>query len=368
MSRLSYLLTSVSLILVFVLTACAGNAGGTQSAGSLTDIAGTIPRQVSPAAAGETLSTVEVVKILTPSVVQIVTESLAMGFVNQPVPSMGVGTGIILDKQGHILTNNHVIAGAQRVTVTLSSGESLTARVIGGDASTDTAVIRIKAEGLQPAKLGHSSDLQVGEDVIAIGHALGLKGGPTVSKGVVSAMGRSIDTGPQTTMLDLIQTDAAINPGNSGGPLSNTQAEVIGINTAGFQGSQGISFAINIDDVKVVVAQLMERGFVERGGLGIAPFNLNPGIANQIGVPVTEGIVVARVFADTAAEKAGLQERDVIVQLGEENILNTGDLSRFLMAHLPGETMSVVFFRGTEEMTAQITLQERPVGQPYGQP
>ncbi len=230
----------------------------------------------------------------------------------------------------------------------------------GGDASTDTAIIRINAEGLQPAKLGNSSELQVGETVIAIGHALGLKGGPTVSKGVVSALGRSIDTGPRTTIVDLIQTDTAINPGNSGGPLMNTRAEVIGINTAIIQGSQGIGFAINIDDAQIVVAQLLDKGYVERGGLGIAPFNLSPGIASQIGVPVTEGIAVAQVFPETAAERAGLQERDVIVRLGEETIRNTGDLARFLIAHLPGETMSVVFFRGTEEMTTQITLQERP--------
>ena len=366
----------VSVILLLVLSAC-GQGTSTEEANpvtaasaasaSTTETSIQVADQVSLKPSPEASSAIEVVKALTPSVVQILTEILAMDAFNQPGVGMGVGTGVILDEQGHILTNNHVIAGAQRVTVTLSNGDSFPAEIVGGDATTDTAVIRIKAKGLQPAKLGRSSDLQVGEDVIAIGHALGLKGGPTVSKGVVSAMGRSIDTGPQTTMLDLIQTDAAINPGNSGGPLANSRAEVIGINTAGFQGSQGISFAINIDDAKVVVAQLMERGFVERGGLGIAPFNLGPGIASQIGVPVTEGIAVARVFPDTAAEKAGLQEQDVIVRMGDESILNTGDLSRFLMAHLPGETMTVVFFRGTEEMTTQITLQERPQDEPYGQ-
>ena len=121
-----------------------------------------------------------------------------------------------------------------------------------------------------------------------------------------------------------------------------------------------IGFAINIDDAQIVVAQLLDKGYVERGGLGIAPFNLGPGIASQIGVPVTEGIAVAQVFPETAAERAGLQEQDVIVRLGEETIRNTGDLARFLIAHLPGETTTVVFFRGTEEMTTQITLQERP--------
>ena len=161
----------------------------------------------------QTLYSVEVVKVLTPSIVQVLTESLAMGSLNQPGPVRGVGTGVILDEGGHILTNNHVIEGAQSITVTLSNGANSAAQVVGRDPTTDLAVIRVEAEGLQPAKLGSSSDLQVGEDVIAIGHALGLPGGPTVSKGVVSALGRSIDTGPQNSIVDLIQTDAAINPG-----------------------------------------------------------------------------------------------------------------------------------------------------------
>ena len=360
MIRPSYLLTAVSIILVFGLAACASNDSTTESASPQSNTVRGEPRQFL-LDAGEVFSTVDVAKILTPSVVQIVTESLAMGFVNQPVPSMGVGTGIILDEQGYILTNNHVIAGAQRVTVTLSGGDSFAARVIGGDASTDTAVIRIEADGLQPAKLGRSSDLRVGEDVIGIGHALGLPGGPTVSKGVVSALGRSIQVDAQSaTMVDLIQTDAAINPGNSGGPLVTTRAEVIGMKTAGIQGSQGISFAINIDDAQVVAAQLMERGYVDRGFLGISPANLSPSLANLVGVRVTEGILVVQVVPDSAAAKAGLQEEDVIVQLGDEPIRNTGDLSKFLIAHPPGETVSVLFFRRSGQMSTRVTLGERP--------
>ena len=226
------------------------------------------------------LTTVDVVKILTPSVVHILTEISGMGSFNQAVPSQGVGTGIVLDKQGNILTNNHVIAGAQSITVTLNNGESFPAQLIGGDANTDLAVIRIEANNLQPATLGRSADLQVGEDVIAIGHALGLRGGPTVSKGVVSALGRSIDVNAQTTMVDLIQTDASINPGNSGGPLSNASGEVVGINSAGIPSSQNIGFAINIDDAQIVVAQLLEKGFVDRGFLGITLISLSPALAS----------------------------------------------------------------------------------------
>ncbi len=308
----------------------------------------------------ETFNTVEVVKILTPSVVQIVNEFLAMYMLNQPVPGRGVGTGVILDQQGHILTNNHVIDGAQSVTVTLSNGKSFPAQVVGGDATTDTAVIRIEAPGLQPAVLGFSSGLEVGQEVIAIGHALGLPGGPTVSKGVVSALDRSIQIDAQTTMVDLIQTDAAINPGNSGGPLLTARAEVIGINTAAIRGSQGISFAINIDDAKIVVAQLMERGYIDRGFLGISPANLPAALGNQLDVPVTEGLLVVQVVPDSPAAKAGLQEEDVIVELGDEPIRNTGELSKFLIAHPPGDTVTVVYFRGSEKRSAQVTLAERP--------
>ena len=205
-----------------------------------------------PALLEAELSTVEVVQLLKPTVVQIVTEFQAMGGINQPAPGMGVGTGIILDTQGNILTTNHVIDGAQSIMVTLDNRETFAAQLIGGDASTDTAVIRIEADGLRPAKIGRSADLQVGQEVIAIGHALGLPGGPTVSKGVISALSRSIDVDARTTMVDLIQTDASINPGNSGGPLSNAKGEVIGINSAGIRDSQGIGFAINIDDAQLV--------------------------------------------------------------------------------------------------------------------
>ncbi|MCH7745156.1 MAG: trypsin-like peptidase domain-containing protein [Chloroflexi bacterium] len=311
--------------------------------------------------ASEELPTVEVVKILTPSVVQVVTETvLSMGAFNQPVPSTGVGTGVILDTDGNILTNNHVVDGANTITVTLSNGDSFLAEVIGQDISTDLAIIRIDAKGLQPAKLGFSSALQVGEDVIAIGHALGLPGGPSVSKGVVSALGRSIDTDNQNTIVDLIQTDASINPGNSGGPLVNNRAEVIGINTAIIRGSQGIGFSINIDDAKVVAEQLMERGYVDRGFIGITPINLSPSLARQVRVPVTEGILVARVIFSTAASKAGLQQGDVIVEMGGEPIANTGELSKFLIANPPGEEIEIVFFRGSDRLSATVILGTRP--------
>ena len=376
MTQRARLLLGMLLIFILILTACTqgtlADGIGDQTAPSTDSVRGALQERIdlavldtngaSALSVQESHSTVGVVKALTPSVVQIVTEARAMDMFNQPVPSRGVGTGIVLDERGHILTNNHVITGAQRITVTLSNGDSFPAEQVGGDALTDVAVIRIDAAGVPAAMLGRSSDLQVGQEVIAIGHALGLPGGPTVSKGVVSALGRSIDTSPQTTMVDLIQTDAAINPGNSGGPLANTKGEIIGINTAIIHGSQGIGFAINIDDAKIVVAQLMERGYVERGFLGIAPFNMSLGLADQLGVPVTEGILLVRVVPDSGAAKAGLSEEDVIVQMGGEPIRNTGELSKFMIDNLPGETVTIVYFRGTDRKTTQATLGELPKG------
>ena len=310
--------------------------------------------------AAQELTTVEVVKILTPSVVQIVTEVLTIGMFNEPTPGTGVGTGVILDTEGHILTNNHVIADAESITVTLGDGRSIPAEIVGRDPNTDLAVIRVEADVLIPVRLGVSSELEVGEDVIAIGHALGLPGGPSVSKGVVSALGRSIDSDQQSTIVDLIQTDASINPGNSGGALVNSRAQVIGINTAIIQGTQGIGFAINIDDAKVVTAQLIEKGYVARGFLGISPVNLTPGLAEQFGFAVPEGVIVGRVIAGTAAEDARLQVEDVIVKLGDLPIRNTGELSKFLIAHLPGETVDIVYYRGDTKISGSITLGDRP--------
>ena len=307
------------------------------------------------------LSTVEIVGQLTPSVVHVFTESAASNSSSQLSPSAGVGTGIIVDDDGYVLTSNHVVADAGAITVTLHNGESYRGLLVGGDSNPDVAVLKIDASGLQSARTGNALDLRVGEEVIAIGHALALSGGPTVSRGVISALGRSIDAGPQDTFVDLIQTDASINPGNSGGPLVNRFGEVIGVNTAAIQGGQGIGFAINIDDALSVSEQLIEKGYVERGFLGIAPVNLTPAIAAQLGVPVSEGILVARVVENSGAHAAGLQGEDVIVALGGQNIRNTGDLSKFLLENPPGEQVSVRIYRGSSELKTEATLGERPL-------
>ena len=317
------------------------------------------PAQPAFESADGELSTVEVVKLLAPSVVQIANESVAVGAFNLPFPVEGVGTGVIIDAAGHVLTSSHLVERVQTITVVLDTGERYEARVVGVDPTTDTSVIAIEAEGLRPAKLGVSSDLEVGEDVISIGHALGLRGGPSVSKGVVSALGRSMQHGSHT-LVDLIQTDASINPGNSGGPLVNMRGEVVGINAAIIPGSQGIGFAINVDDAQIVAAQLMANGRVERGFLGITPFSLTPALADRLGVPVEEGIVVAGLVGGSGADSADLMIEDVIVKLSGEPIANTGELSRFLLAHPPGSMVEVEYYRRDAAGTATITLGTSP--------
>lgn len=306
----------------------------------------------------DVLTTVEVVKLLRPSVVQIATQFTTVGSFNQPVPE-GVGTGVILDEQGHILTNHHVVEGARTIVVTLVSGETYEATEVGDDDRTDLAVILIDAEGLTPARLGISGDLEVGEDVIAIGHALGLTGGPSVSKGVVSALGRTIESQGDRTLVDLIQTDASIHPGSSGGPLANMRGEVIGINTAIIQNRQGIGFSINIDDAKVIVDQILSFGDVNRGYVGITPVNVTAAVAAQYNLPVIEGVLVWGVGPGTAAEEAGLLVGDVIVEMNGEEIQNNGRLSKFLLEHPPGETITITFYRDDRRRNLELTLRER---------
>ncbi len=282
----SYLIIAVSLFFTLTLTPCGQDMCGNRMGESSKTIANAVkappPQSINVARSRadqvslvitKEPSLVEVVKTLMPSVVQIVAEVPATGSSNQLVASERVGTGIVLDEHGHILTNNHVVAGAQRITVILQNGDSFPAEVVGGEASTDVAVVRIEAHGLQPAKLGDSSGLQLGEEVIAAGYALGLQGDPTISKGVVSALGRSIQTEAQTTMLDMIQTDAAINPGNSGGPLVNTRGEVIGINTMIIESHRGVGLVIPIRNAKIIAVQLIEKRNLARSSLGISPVN-----------------------------------------------------------------------------------------------
>ena len=252
--------------------------------------------------------------------------------------AQGVGTGFIIDANGIIVTNNHVVSGAQAVQVQLSApdGRTFTAEAVGTDAQTDIAVLRIDASDLPAVTLGNSSALGVGEWVVAIGNALALDGGPTVTAGVVSALGRDVEQaaegGPGQSatvaiaLYDLIQTDAAINEGNSGGPLVNLHGEVVGINTLGATDAQGIGFAIAIDDARPIIEQLLATGQVTRAYLGIQGESVTASVAAAQGLTQTDGVLVGRVVAGSPAAQFGLQANDLIVGIDDVAIESQGDL------------------------------------------
>jgi S1-C subfamily serine protease len=299
--------------------------------------------------------------MLRPSVVHVLSEAATLDVFGQVTPTRGVGTGFIIDEEGHIVTNNHVITidsdqPAQKITVTLDDGRQFAARIVGRDTPTDLAVLQIDADGLTPVRLGSSQALQVGEDVLAIGNALDLAGGPTVTRGVVSAKGRLIQEGA-VTIPDAIQTDASINPGNSGGPLVNRQGEVVGITTAVIRGqAEGIGLAISIDGARPIVEELIAAGRVDRGLLGVTIVEVTPALAESFNLGVDHGLGLREVQAGSPAEKGGLRAGDVIVEMAGKEINNSGDLFRALTEHRAGETVTVRFYRGGELTSAQVTL------------
>jgi serine protease Do len=289
----------LSVALAALLAACGGGSDGTPPAATPSPA---VAETRSPTAAADsmpgdedTLYAPDVVKKLRPSVVHVLSEAATLDVFGQVTPTQGVGTGFIIDEEGHIVTNNHVITvdsdqPAHRITITLDDGQQFQASIVGRDAPTDLAVLKIDAGGLTPADLGSSEALEVGDDVLAIGNALDLAGGPTVTRGVVSAKGRLIQEG-DTTIPDAIQTDASINPGNSGGPLVNKDGEVVGITTAVIRGqAEGIGLAISIDSVRPIVEELIDTGHVDRGFLGVSIVEITPALADSFGLAVDRGI------------------------------------------------------------------------------
>jgi S1-C subfamily serine protease len=360
------------LALVLVATSCGGGGGGGEASPTATvtpavtsdaTAAGTPTATASatPAVSGAPLSTQEIVKRLRPSVVHILTEGASLNVFGETQPTQGVGTGIIIDSQGHIVTNNHVVSldtnqPAQRITVTLSDGRKLSANLVGGDEPTDLAVLQIAVEDVTPAVLGDASRLEVGEEVVAIGHALNLPGGPTVTRGVVSAKDRLIQEDPYM-IPGAIQTDAAINPGNSGGPLVNAAAEVVGITTQVIRGTaEGLGFAISIDTAKPIIEELIASGRVERGVLGIRLINITPEIAEEFELPVESGVGIGPIDPTGPAAQAGLQTGDILVRIAGEDVNNSGDLIRILTEHKGGETVKVEYYRDSQRQEVDVTL------------
>jgi S1-C subfamily serine protease len=325
---------------------------------------GTNAQATVPALTGNNIQTVQeaVIAKIKPAVVQI-NVTTAQG--------AGIGSGVIIDKRGYIVTNNHVVTGAQEVDVVLSNGTvQKNAQVVGTDLTDDLAVVKINPPAnIVVAPLGDSSKLAVGEDVLAIGNPLGNT--QTVTKGIVSALGRTVTEDGGATLPNVIQTDAPINPGNSGGALVDLQGNLIGIPTLAAidpefkTPASGVGFAIPSNRVAFIVPQLIQNGKVMhtgRAGLNIQAASVDPMVQAQLGLAIDHGALIRTVTNGGAAAKAGLQAGDVIVQIDDQAVNDSATLSDILVNKNPGDTVSVKIYRGNQQMTVNVTLGELQAG------
>ncbi|HUZ01570.1 MAG TPA: trypsin-like peptidase domain-containing protein [Thermomicrobiaceae bacterium] len=335
----------------------------------------------SSSAAGDLANAIiNVANIAKPAVVEITNEQTSVSQLSQAIP-VGTGTGFIYDNQGHILTNNHVVEGANQLVVTLPDGRTFKGndvKVLGTDPLTDLAVLQITGSNLPAIQLGDSSQLQVGQWVVAVGYALGLEGQPTVTNGVVSALGRTVqepssnsNPNAQTSaagpyLFDVIQTNAAINPGNSGGPLTDLNGRVVGINTLvagqaepGIQ-AEGIGFAIGINTAKKVADEIVSTGHATHAYMGIEYVSLTPTVAAQLNVTATQGALIQAVVSGSPAEKAGLQKGDIITQIDGKQLTTDSALAEIVDSHKPGDTVTLTVQRSGQTQSIKITLGTHP--------
>lgn len=305
---------------------------------------------------------VQAAKKVGPTVVGITNKALVRDYFNRTqLVEKGSGSGVIYSKDGLIVTNNHVVAGAQEIVVSLSNGKTYTGKVLGTDPTTDLAVVKIQAdEDLPVAEFGDSDTLMVGEPAIAIGNPLGMEFRGTVTAGVISALNRTIDLGEQR--FRLIQTDAAINPGNSGGALANADGQVIGINSAKIvvSGVEGIGFAIPINEAKPIIKQLAEQGRVVRPYLGVSLIDKT--LAERFGfnIDLRGGLFVAKLFQNGPAYQGGIRPNDIITKFNGTKVDSVADLRDALNKCQVGQTVPVTILRGDTEVDKNVTLTEMP--------
>src|SRR6266436_792350 len=332
--------------------------------------------EITEASAGEPLdgeeqNNISVYRKNIPSVVNITSRAVTFDFFYGLVPQEGQGSGFVIDKEGHILTNYHVIADARQVEVTMHNRKKYKATIVGTDPAHDLAVIQIKAPDLVPSVLGDSRNLQVGQKVYAIGNPFGLAG--TMTRGIVSSI-RPVREPNGATIEEAIQTDAAINPGNSGGPLMNWHGEVIGINTmilSSVNQNAGIGFAIPINTAKAVLNDLMTLGRVRRPALGVRTIPISAELADEIGLPADYGLLIVQVTPGGSAEQAGLHggtERaylgnipimlggDLIVAIDGQRVQDEQDLSQMMNNHRAGDTVKVTIYRNKKKLDVNVAL------------
>jgi S1-C subfamily serine protease len=299
------------------------------------------------------------VERLSESVVGIDSTRLARDYRFGVVPVEGQGSGVIIDPSGIIVTNNHVIDESARVQVNLKDGRTFVGEVIGTDPATDVALVKVNGDNLPFAALGDSEKLKVGQIVLAIGNALGLPGAPTVSMGLIGALGRPLP-GTDFVVEGLIQTDAAINPGNSGGPLADLDGKVIGMNTAMIPFAQGMGFAIPSETIKRIIDQITRNGRVVRPWLGISGMDVNKFVARRYNLAVEQGVLLAEVLHEAPARDAGLRVGDILVKIEDSKV----DGMKYLvgaLSHLAiGDEVSVQFVRNGTSYEPRLRLKEAP--------
>ncbi len=302
----------------------------------------------------------DIIEKVSKSVVNISTVKLVHNVFYQAVPVGGMGSGTIIDaKQGLILTNNHVVGGAEKINVTLFNNEVLEGTIAGSCAIHDIAVIKVNGKDLIASELGDSDKLRVGQRVYAIGNPFGLAGGPSVTSGVVSAINRSIES-QRGLIENLVQTDAAINPGNSGGPLVDLEGKVIAINTAIIPYAQGIGFAIPINSAKTCTNGIVTEGIAKRPWLGIIGLSLTYDVAHYYKLPVDHGVLVTKISKGSPAETAGMSEGDIILSLSNVEIRSIEDLVAQIHKRKVGDSVRIFALRNSHEHYFDLTLKETP--------
>lgn len=303
---------------------------------------------------------VRVAKAVGPSVVGITNKAIARDFFNRRVETEGVGSGVIFRSDGYIVTNNHVIAGAKELIVSLADGNTLNAELVGADEMTDIAVVKVDAKDLPTAKFGNSDEVVVGEPAIAIGNPMGLEFQGSVTVGVISALNRTLELNDKR--VKLFQTDAAISPGNSGGALVNAEGEVIGINSAKLatNGVEGMAFAIPINTVKTIIDELMAKGYVARPYLGVTIFDKPTAARYGYQLSIDKGVYVFQVSLESPAGRAGLQRGDVILSIDDKEVNSVAEVRSDIAARKVGDKVKVKYDRDGKENTVEVTLQEMP--------
>ncbi len=294
-----------------------------------------------------------------PSVVSVTTEMTAYDIFNREYTQAAAGSGVIIDSEGYIITNNHVVGNAKSVEVELSDGRIFPADIVGTDALTDLAVLKTDATDLPYARLGDSFQLAVGDWVVAMGNALGE--GISAAEGIVSRLNVSVSVNGNT-LRDLIQTTSAINPGNSGGPLVNMSGEVVGVTSVKVAeiGVEGMGYAIGINSAKPIIEELIHQGYVTRPWLGVTLYTVTPRVATWNDLSVEKGALVIEVAKDSPAEAAGLEQGDVIIQFQDKEIANTDDLLQCILESEIGDKVEITFVRDESTKTTTAELQQSP--------